>query len=206
MASGFTMPLSDGELVNFRQVGLGDKEIIQNGVLALSAQSRYFRFFTPITQLSAEQLCKFTEIDQHKHVAWIALTHGDPRDSGIGVARFIRIQDKPEIAEFGIVVMDSYQKRGLGTILLALLYLMAKMEGIQILRGFVLPENKVMGGWLHRLGAVGLYENDMIQMDLAVGNNLSSLPTARNFCKCIETIEALQGFQSSLADRNQSGP
>jgi GNAT superfamily N-acetyltransferase len=191
LASEFTLPLQDGELVDLRPIRWDDRETIQNGMSALSSQSRYFRFFTPISKLSEAQLRLFTEIDQHNHVAWIALAHDNPEHPGIGIARFIRIQDQPAIAEFALVVIDSYQKRGLGTLLLAALYQMANIKGIEILRGFILTENTVMSSWLDRLGAVGFYENNNIRMDLAVSRNLSSLPetiTAKRFRDCIEAI------------------
>jgi GNAT superfamily N-acetyltransferase len=167
-----TLPLRDGELVDFRPVKQNDKETMQKGMLALSSKSRYFRFFSPILKLSDSQLYNFTEMDQQNHVAWIALAHNEPEHRGLGIARFIRIQNQPNIAEFGVVVIDSYQHRGLGTILLAVLYRMASIKGIEILRGFVLPDNRVMSSWLSRLGAVGVYENDVYRMDLTISGDL----------------------------------
>ena len=188
---GFTLPLLDGELVDFRPVRQDDRGTIQNGMSALSSQSRRFRFFTPILRLSDAQLSNFTEIDQHDHVAWIALAHDGPEHQALGIARFIRIQYNPGIAEFAMVVIDSYQKRGLGTILLAVLYHIASIKGINILRSFILAENTAMSNWLGRLGAVGVYENDIIRMDLTVYSDLTCLPntiTARRFRNCIEGI------------------
>jgi GNAT superfamily N-acetyltransferase len=170
----FTLPLRDGELVDFRAVKQNDKETLQKGMLALSSKSRYFRFFSPILKLSDTQLYDFTEIDQQNHVAWMALAHTEPEQRGLGIARFIRIQNQPEIAEFGVAVIDSYQHRGLGTILLAVLYRMASIKSIEILRGFVLPDNTVMRNWLGRLGAVGVYENGVYRMDLTVSSDLFS--------------------------------
>lgn len=170
----FTLSLRDGELVDFRPVKPNDKETIQKGMLALSSKSRYFRFFSPILKLSDTQLYDFTEIDQQNHVAWMALAHNEPEQRGLGIARFIRIQNQPEIAEFGVAVIDSYQHRGLGTILLAVLYRMASIKSIEILRGFVLPDNTVMRNWLGRLGAVGVYENGVYRMDLTVSSDLFS--------------------------------
>ncbi|MDD5275052.1 MAG: GNAT family N-acetyltransferase [Methylovulum sp.] len=171
----FTLPLRDGELVDLRPVRPGDKEIIQKGMLALSMKSRYFRFFSPILKLSDAQLHNFTEIDQHNHVAWIALAHNEAEHYGVGIARFIRLQNQPAIAEFGIVVIDSYQHRGLGTMLLAVLDRIASIKGIEILRGFVLADNVVMRSWLGRLGAVGVCETDSYRMDLTVKGDLLSL-------------------------------
>jgi RimJ/RimL family protein N-acetyltransferase len=186
---GFTLPLRDGELVDFRPVKQNDKETIQKGMLALSSKSRYFRFFSPILKLSDTQLHDFTEIDQQNHVAWIALGHDEPEDRGLGIARFIRIQNQPEIAEFGVVVIDSYQQRGLGTILLAVLHRMASINRIDKLRGYVLADNSVMSNWLGRLGAVAVYENGLYRMDLSVKGHLFS-------SKC-RTILTCSGTQTS---------
>ncbi|WP_427551883.1 N-acetyltransferase family protein (plasmid) [Methylomonas sp. MS20] len=171
----FTLPMRDGELVDFRPVRPDDKETIQQGMLALSLKSRYFRFFSPIAKLSDIQLHHFTEIDQHDHIAWIAHAHNEPEHQGVGIARFIRIQDQPTIAEFALVVIDSYQHRGLGTVLLAMLDRIASKKGIEILRGFVLADNSVMFSWLSRLGASGVCEIDRYRMDLTVNGDLFSL-------------------------------
>ena len=173
---GFTLPLRDGELVDFRPVRQDDRETIQNGMSALSLQSRYFRFFSPIAKLSEAQLQYFTAADQENHIAWIALAHDEPGHPGLGIARFIRMQNQPRIAEFAVVVIDSHQQRGLGTILMAVLHRMASIKGIDSLRGFILPENTVMSNWLGSLGAVGAYENGIYRMDLAVCKDLHSMP------------------------------
>lgn len=174
--NGFTLALQDSELVDFRPVRRDDQKTLQNGMSALSSRSRRFRFFTPISKLPDSLLHYFTEVDQYNHVAWIALAHDAPEHPGLGIARFIRAQNQPSIAEFAMVVIDDYQKRGLGTILLAILYLIGQAKGIKILRGFVLPENTVMSSWLGKLGAVGVYENGTFRMDLNIGGELSTLP------------------------------
>jgi len=52
---------------------------------------------------------------------------------------------------------------------------MASIKGIEILRGFVLPDNTVLRNWLGRLGAVGVYENAVYRMDLTIsGDSCSS--------------------------------
>lgn len=73
-----------------------------------------------------------------------------------------------------MAVIDSYQHRGLGTILLAVLHRMASIKGIEILRGYVLADNTVMSNWLGRLGAVGVYENGIYRMDLTVSDDFFS--------------------------------
>ncbi len=174
--NGFTMALGNGELVDFRPVRQDDWKSIQNGMSALSPKSRYFRFFSAISKLSVAQLHYFTKVDQHNHVAWIALAHDQVGQPSVGIARFIRFQSQPVIAEFAVTVIDSYHKRGTGTMLMAVLYLIAHQKGIEILRGFVLPENMVAIRWLTKLGAVSKYENDVYRMDIPVYTDLCTSP------------------------------
>lgn len=168
------MPLPDGESVYFRPVSPLDRQALKNGMSALSPQTRYYRFFSPIANLSNEQLHYFTVVDQHHHVAWIALAENQAVQTALGIARFILIQQQPNIAEFALVVVDSFQQRGLGTILLAILYKMAIANGIEILRAYMLPENTVMCNWLAGLGAVGEYQNGHYRMNLTVSSKMSS--------------------------------
>ncbi|MDD5272211.1 MAG: GNAT family N-acetyltransferase [Methylovulum sp.] len=173
---GFSLALRDGGRVDFRPVRPDDKGTLQKGMLALSMKSRYFRFFSPILTLSAAQLRDFTEVDQHGHVAWIALADNGDGPQGVGIARFIRLQEQPEIAEFGVVVIDSCQQRGVGTVLLSVLDRIAYIKGIKTLRGFVLADNAVTRTWLGKLGAAIVCEQDCYRVDLPVKGGRSPFP------------------------------
>lgn len=194
--SGFSVALRDGEMVEFRPVKRDDWQTIKNGMSDLSAKSRYFRFFSPIAQLSDAQLQYFTEIDQQDHVAWIALARDRVEHPGVAIARFIRFQNQADTAEFAVAVIDSYQKRGLGTMLMAVLYLRARARGIKILRGFVLSENTVAMRWFERLGAVGKFESGVYQMDIAVLDDSSSSP----LLQCLADDLAQRCSQASAID------
>lgn len=192
--TGFTLPLRSGELVDFRPVRQDDRETIQGGMSALSSRSRLFRFFTPIAKLPDKWLDYLTVVDQHHHVAWIAISRDQPQHPGLGIARFIQSHEQPTVAEFAVVVIDSYQRLGVGTILVAVLYVIAKTKGIRILRAFVLPENSVMLNWLGRIGAVGMYNDGVYRMDIPVRDNHSCLPntlSARHLSHYIDYIERL---------------
>lgn len=180
--NGFSVALADGERFDFRPVRQDDWKIVQDGMSALSSRSRYLRFFSYISQLTDEQLHYFTAVDQYDHVAWIALTRKQTEHPGVGIARFIRLPNQPEIAEFAVTVIDRYQHRGIGGLLMAVLYRMACLKGVHMLRGFVLPENQLMAEWLSRLGAVSHYENDVCRMDITVHDDtpVSSAPHMLN--------------------------
>jgi GNAT superfamily N-acetyltransferase len=110
------------------------------------------RFFTVGNDMSDTQARYFTEVDQRDHVAWCGV---EPvrNGRGYGIARFVRDAAQPTRADFAIAVIDDMQGRGLGTILLAALYVLAQAGGIEELHGEFLPGNPVTPLWLPRLGA-----------------------------------------------------
>ncbi len=123
------------------------------GFRSMSPGSRYHRFFAYVPGLSDAQLRYFTEVDQVNHVAWVAMAAGQALDGGLGVARFVRIREQPEIADFSFAVIDAMQRKGLGRALLAMLHLLAAERGVKALSATCLPENERVVSWLFRLGA-----------------------------------------------------
>jgi hypothetical protein len=205
----FNMTLPDGEPICFRPINSDDRTILEKGMSSLSSQSRLFRFFSPIVKLSDEQLRYFIEVDQNNHVAWIAVSQNQPEQTGLGSARFIRSPYQPNLAEFAIVVIDGYQKRGLGVILMSLLYKLAMIKKIEILRASILLENTVMSSWLARLGAVGEYHNGNYWMNLNVSNDLSnpttlSLKRLNYYIKNIEEEVSKSNFVNNQSVLNSS--
>jgi RimJ/RimL family protein N-acetyltransferase len=148
----FTSSLADGTPVLVRPIRPEDKALLAAGFDRLSDESRYRRFMAPVTELSEEQLTKLTEIDYVNHFAWIAL-RADRPEEGMGVARYVRVEEEPTVAEAAVTVLDDYQGRGLGTLLLALLAVAARAAGIERFRAYVLEENAPMIAMLEGMGA-----------------------------------------------------
>lgn len=144
--------LRDGTRVLIRMVEPEDKDAFVEGFSRLSTRSRYLRFHTGIEELSDEQLAYLTEVDGVDHVAWVALDLDDPEQRGIGVARFVRVEGEPSVAEAAVTVLDSFQGRGLGTTLLHVLADTAVRHGIATFRAYVLGENRPVLRMLESLG------------------------------------------------------
>ena len=184
--------LKDETPVLLRPVLPEDRQRLQNGLLLMSAESRYQRFFSPMPGLSEEQLGYFTKVDQVNHVAWIALDPSAPGQPGLGIARFIRYPDEPRMAEVAFAVIDAFQARGLGSALLATLYLVAQAHDIETLRAVVLIDNGTVAAWLRRLGALGKQGSDgVMELDLPVHRDLSRLPqnpTGKQFEKLLKQL------------------
>ena len=116
----------------------------------LSETSRYRRFFAVKPHLSERSLAYFTDVDHRDHEALVAVAPGSGQL--VGVARFIRNPREPDRAEVAVTVVDSWQRRGLGTALLRELAQRAAEEGIRHFTAEILAENRPMLTLAHRLG------------------------------------------------------
>jgi hypothetical protein len=62
----------------------------------------------------------------------------------VGVARFVRLADRPASADFAVTVIDDWQRKGLGRFLLTRLIAAARERGIERLESSVLATNAAM--------------------------------------------------------------
>ena len=89
-----------------------DKDCVKAGINAalqrLSERSRQLRFAGGVSTLSDSQLDYLANLDNRDRLAWCALEEGDNMNTGAGIARYIRLQDEPDIAEFAITIVDAY--------------------------------------------------------------------------------------------------
>jgi GNAT superfamily N-acetyltransferase len=132
--------LRDGSRVTLRAVQPGDKELLRRGFERLSPESRFRRFLTSKRQLTDAELVYLTELDGIDHVA-IGAVAGD---DGVGIARFVRSAADPKIAEVAVAVVDDWQGRGLGTLLLVRLAAAARERGIERFAGQALASNQAI--------------------------------------------------------------
>jgi RimJ/RimL family protein N-acetyltransferase len=126
-------------MVLVRPLDRQDGPALAAAVEHMSEQSRYRRFHTGISHLTEEMTATLTDVDHHDHEALLAT----PEDSGeiVGVARFVRTPERLDTAELAIGVADSWQRRGLATLLLRQLGERAAQVGIEHFTATILAEN-----------------------------------------------------------------
>jgi len=138
--------LKTGETVLLRPIRPEDLEAERRFIGRLSQKSMYMRFHAPLRELTMERLVRYTQIDYDREMAFVAIdANADHPDGEIrGIARYTRNPDG-STCEFGVVIEDAWQGRGLGHALMNALESCARERGISEIIGYVLSENDEMG-------------------------------------------------------------
>ena len=163
--------LRDGTRVLIRPIRADDKRLLEEGFKRLSPESRYWRFLHYFERLTAGELRYLTEIDYHDHFAWVAIGLDDPDHPGLGVARYIRDGNRPNQAEAAVAVIDDYQGRGLGTMLLSKLADTARDNGIDAFVAYLAPESPVVTHLLGGVSATVTNEDDLLRVVVPIGGD-----------------------------------
>jgi RimJ/RimL family protein N-acetyltransferase len=145
--------LDDGTPILIRPLRPDDKESIKEGFERISQHSRYLRYLSSGAKLTDEDLELLTCADPKKGLALGVCDLTYPVLYGIAVARYVMCDDEPDTAEIAIVIVDEYQRRGLGSILLKLIVELARDNHVRSLCGYVLPENRAMIHLLKQVNA-----------------------------------------------------
>ena len=140
-----------GHTILVRPIRSTDGLLLLDGFARLSSSSRHFRFLGGKSVLTAGDVHYLTDIDHHDHEAVVAL---DLAGSGVGVARFVRDPKHRYAAEVAIVVVDEWQRRGVGAQLLSRLAQRADEEGITCFTGVMAEDNTAVTALLRSVGAL----------------------------------------------------
>jgi acyl-CoA synthetase (NDP forming)/RimJ/RimL family protein N-acetyltransferase len=149
--------LRDGRTAHLRPIVPEDAEALVEFYANVSDQSKYFRFFAPMPNLSDRDVQRFTNVDYRDRVAFVMTV----AEKIIAVGRY-DVVDKDAggtRAEVAFLVQDSHQGRGIGQLLLEHLAQAGRERGVRRFVAEVLPDNrrmmqvfreqgyKVKGGW-----------------------------------------------------------
>jgi RimJ/RimL family protein N-acetyltransferase len=154
------------ERIEIRPIRPDDRDALADGVRRMSPESRYRRFFSPIDHLTEKQLTYLTQVDHHDHEALVALEPGTAH--GIGVARFVRSESDPSVAEMAVAVADDWQGQGIGSELLHRLTERAREEQITRFSASILAENQPMLRLIAELGEVRVTDRAAGAIDMEV--------------------------------------
>jgi GNAT superfamily N-acetyltransferase len=122
------LPLLRARPIWIRDLRACDRPLLVQVHARLSPQSRTQRYLGPKPVLLPADVARLTAVDGSGHVALIALAHHPPIP--VGIARYVRTESS-ETAEVAIEVIDAWQRRGVGRLLLAALRERALRAGIR---------------------------------------------------------------------------
>jgi acetyltransferase len=144
-----------GERVLIRQARPEDAALYPDFIRDVSADDLRLRFFGSVTELSATEIDKLTELGHRHEMAFIALDE----DSGhmLGLVRLIDELDE-KTAQFAILVRSRLKGHGLGWLLMRRVIDYAKEKGLRRVYGDVLAENTTM---LQMCAELGFYAEDV---------------------------------------------
>jgi acetyltransferase len=128
-----------------------DAEAEKRLISRLSPRTSYLRFHAPVRELTVERLVRYTQIDYDREMAFVAIDRSGAQEEIRGISRYTRNPDGVS-AEFGVIVEDAWQGRGLGHVLMQVLEETARARGLTQLIGLVLRENEEMGQLMQRRG------------------------------------------------------
>jgi GNAT superfamily N-acetyltransferase len=133
------LTLPDRTRVHVRPIAPEDKPLLVEGLRRLSPEAAFRRFMSPKVSFSAAELRYLTEVDQHDHIALVAVDAAHPSRL-IAVARCVRVA--PDTADIAVVVGDPWQGMGLGRRLSDEVAARARAVGIRRIAGTMLADNR----------------------------------------------------------------
>jgi RimJ/RimL family protein N-acetyltransferase len=122
---GWDVALKDSSSIHIRPIRREDDRLLVQMFNNSSPQTIYQRFLAPVTELTPAMARYLSSVDHRVRVALIAESDSEP----IGVARYEPTND-PDSVELGLIVVDDWQNRGLGRLLLREIFRAAEANGI----------------------------------------------------------------------------
>lgn len=134
--------LRDGSTAEIRALRPEDEAAMLAALAQASAQSLQRRFFVKKRHFSDKERAFFVDIDFKNHVGLVVLAEDAGRKTIVGGGRYIVFE--PGRAEMAFMVIDAWQGRGIGSILMGHLVKLAGAAGLKELTAEVLAENAAM--------------------------------------------------------------
>jgi acetyltransferase len=136
--------LPDGTRVFLRPLREADLSHANEFFARLSDRSKYFRFMTPTPTLTAETLAELVHaLHQARAAVVVAVVDHGHEEELVGGGRLVPTE-RHGTCEFALTIVDAWQARGLGTVLLREVVRLARQLGYHRIEGSVLTVNAKM--------------------------------------------------------------
>lgn len=132
-----------------------EKDRLRDAYAGLSPDSRYQRFLAPVQALSPLMLHKLVDhVDGRDHVALVLDVETDRAAEPVAIGRYVRERQRPDHAEVAVTVVDAWQGRGAGALLVRVLADRALLAGVTHFTASVLADNEASLRMLAHGGAL----------------------------------------------------
>lgn len=190
MRDRLELMLRDGTKVIVRPLIEEDRAAAAEAYRRLSPEARYQRFWTRTGEMLGDaMLDRLIRQDVAMHMTWAVL---DPAREfpPVGGASWWRNPAKPDEAEISAMVLDDDQGRGVGTLLLAVMWLSAFRAGVEHMVAYTLTENRRAANWMRDCGGVGEWDGYKLAFHWELGN-LDCLPVTAAAADLAEWLATL---------------
>jgi GNAT superfamily N-acetyltransferase len=126
---GERVTLAGGVQIVVRPIEPADMDDLAAGFERLGALSRFRLFGERVDRLTRDQLVELTHVDHRSDEALVAFDAATAE--GVGLARYARVPGDLARAEVTCTVLDGWQHRGVGTVLVERLAVRARAAGIE---------------------------------------------------------------------------
>src|SRR3954453_10001046 len=156
--------LRDGKTAHIRPIRAEDAALLVEFYGRVSERSKYYRFFSPMRELSDRDVARFTRVDHDQRVAFVLTLQGQM----IAVGRY-DVGSRSE-AEVAFLVEDQHQGRAIAQILLEHLAQAARERGVERFVAEVLPDNQRMIQTFRDAGyrAGPAYDEGVLQLEFPI--------------------------------------
>ena len=167
--------LRDGRTAHIRPIAPDDANLLVEFYSRVSDRSKYYRFFSPMPNLSDRDVARFTQVDHDQRVALVLLL----QDQMIAVGRYDVVSDGE--AEVAFLVEDLHHGRGIAQLLLEHLAQAARERGIERFTAEVLPDNSRMIHTFRDAGyrVVSGYEEGVLTLEFSIDPTDTSIGVMR---------------------------
>ena len=132
--------LRDGSTLHLRPIKPDDAHALIDFHKRLSPRSVYFRYFSPLPEMSQERAASISTVDYHNSFALI----GELAGRLVAFACYYRDKKSHSRAEVAFVTEDALQGRGIASRMLERLAEIARDHAIAVFEAYVLGDNRKM--------------------------------------------------------------
>ncbi len=140
-----------GEVITIRPIRISDVEMEAEFIRRLSPQTKHYRFFGGVKELSPTEVSNLCDVDGRHSMAFVVTIRQGGRETEIGVSRYAP-NSHADVREIAVTVADEWQHKGLGTMLMQQLIKSAQLNGVKQLYSIDLSDNAAMRSLARDLG------------------------------------------------------